>query len=163
MKLKKLTVADIRELGPCYDPTEKVAEDWVGTVLDILKMESVSPQDRIWVVSHYLTDRRNRLFAVWCAREALKRIKNPDQRSVDACDIAERFASGDATESELAAAWDAARDAAWGAAWDAARDAARDAAWEAAWDAAWEAAWDAQIKKLIEMIEADLDDGDASG
>jgi hypothetical protein len=62
-------------------------------------------------------------------------------------DVAERFANGNATQEELAAArdaaWAAARDAAW-AACAAARDAARDAC---------AAARDAQKNKLIEIIE----------
>ena len=100
-----------------------------------------------------MSDKDMRLFAVWCAREALKLLKNPDPRSLNACDVAERFANGQATSDEL----DAARDAAWSAAMDAdsdaarsaARAAARDAAWAAAWSAAWSAARDAQIDKLL--------------
>ena len=53
-----------------------------------------------------------RLFAVWCAREALKLYDNPDPRSVTACDVAERYANGTATDEELAPALDAALDAA---------------------------------------------------
>ena len=85
-------------------------------------------------------DRTLRLFAVWCAREALKLIDDPDPRSIAACDVAERFANCDATYEELIDA----RDAAWTAAMDAARAAAwaaRDAAWTAAMDAARYAAW----------------------
>jgi len=56
-----------------------------------------------------------RLFAVWCAREGLKLVDNPDPRSVAACDVAERYANGKATDEELdaalAAALAAARDA----------------------------------------------------
>jgi len=92
-------------------------------------------------------ERNARLFAVWCAREALKLIDDPDPRSVDACDVAERYANGNATDEELKAARDAARAAARGAARDAARAAARaaarDAARDAAWDVAWDVAWDA--------------------
>ena len=61
-----------------------------------------------------------------------------DPRSLNALDVAERFANGKATKEELeaasaasAAAWDAAwaeSAAAWDAAWDAARDAAKDSA-----------------------------------
>ena len=114
-----------------------------------------------------------RLFAVWCAREALKLIDEPDPRSVDACDVAERYANGKATDDELSAARAAAMYAAWGVAWAAARDAARYVAWDAAysaaldaaryvawaaagdaaWDAAYSAALDAQYKKLHEMLE----------
>ena len=81
-------------------------------------------------------DKTARLFAVWCAREALKLIDNPDPRSVNACDVAERYANGEATKEELAAAWDAAMYA----------------AWDAAWDAAGAAAWDEQSIKLQKIV-----------
>jgi hypothetical protein len=114
-------------------------------------------------------ERTARLFAVWCAREALKLVANPDPRSIAACDVAERYANGAATKDEIDAACDAACDAAWAAAravaraaardaaraaardaaraaaWAAACDAARDAARAAAWAAAWDAAWDAAM------------------
>ena len=93
-------------------------------------------------------DKTLRLFAVWCAREALKLVDNPDPRSVNACDVAERYANGEATDEELAAALAAARDAARAAAWDAALAAALAAARAAARDAARAA----QSKKLIEML-----------
>jgi len=93
-------------------------------------------------------DRTARLFAVWCAREAIKLIDNPDPRSVNAIDVAERYANGQATDEELDAAWIAA----WAAAWAAARAAAR----AATRDAAWAAARIAQTKKLFELLgEAD--------
>ena len=134
--MKTYTLADIRALSPCYDPADKVSEDWTGTVADILRLENVEAQDRIWVATNLLDGRTNRLFAVWCAREALKLIANPDPRSVAACDTAERFANGEATVAELSAASEAAwaaRAAAWAA------RAAAEAAW-AAW-AASAAAW----------------------
>ena len=86
-----------------------------------------------------------RMFAVRCARKVEHLMT--DQRSRDALDVAERHASGQATDGELASAWAAADDA-WAAADDAwaawaAADAARDAAW-AAVDAARTAAWAAR-------------------
>jgi hypothetical protein len=84
-----------------------------------------------------------RLFVVWCARQALALVDNPDPRSVAACDVAERYANSKATKDELAAARAAARAAAWDAAWDSARAAARAAAWDSAWAAARAAARDA--------------------
>ena len=95
-------------------------------------------------------DRDLRLFAVWCARQ-VQHLMN-DERSLNALDVSERFANGQASESERAAARAAAGaaaraaagDAAWAAAraatWAAAGDAARAAAWAAAGDAAWAAA-----------------------
>ncbi|MCA8260843.1 hypothetical protein LGM79_09975 [Burkholderia multivorans] len=64
-----------------------------------------------------------------------------DHRSKDALNVAERFANGDASDEELAAAWAAARAAAPAAAGVAARVAAWVAARVAAWVAARAAAW----------------------
>jgi len=110
----------------------------------------------IWVATQpgVLTDRELRLFACWSVRQVWHLLT--DERSRNAVETAERFASGEATEQEFAAAWDAARDAAWDAAraaardavWAAARDAAWAAAWAAVWAAAWAAAWDAQAEYL---------------
>jgi hypothetical protein len=94
-------------------------------------------------------DNQWRLFAVWCARQVQHLMTDP--RSVKALDVAELHAVGQATDDDLAAAWDAARAATRAAAWDAARAAAWDAAGAAAraatraaaWDAAGAAAWDA--------------------
>jgi hypothetical protein len=147
--MKTFTIDDIRTLGPCYDPARYLPKDWSGTALDILAVEDCPAEDRLWVVLHdeWIPSRTMRLFAVQCARQALALVGNPDQRSVAACDVAERYADGLATDEELAAAWAAASDAAWVAASDAAWVAASAAAWDAAWvaasAAAWDAAWDA--------------------
>ena len=74
-------------------------------------------------------DRAAREFACWCVRNTpISKDRTvwdllTDDRSRNAVVVAEKFARGEATEAELAAAWDAARDAAW----DAARAAARAA------------------------------------
>ena len=173
----------IRKLNPCYDPSEVVKDEneelpikeWVAKYRDLVKEKS----DIIWLLCNklYMSDRDVRLFAVWCAREALKLVEKPDPRSVAACDVAERYANGEATDEELtAAARDAARAAARAAASDAARAAtlaadwaaaraaarvARDAASDAAraatlaadWAAARAAARAAQIDKLMTYFD----------
>lgn len=145
--MKTYTLADIRALSPCYDPADKVSEDWTGTVADILRLKNVDAKDRIWVATRLLDDRTNRLFAVWCAREALKLVENPDPRSVAACDVAERFANGEATDEELA-------EAAWAAAAAAARAAWAEAeAAEAEARAARAAEEAAQLQQLLKMLE----------
>ena len=151
--MKTFTIDDIRSWNPCYEPNRYLPEGWSGTVIDVLKHDSIPPEDKLWVVCREeLIDAKTlRLFAVWCARQVEHLMT--DERSKKAIDVAERFALGKATEEELAAARDAARDAAWAAARDAARDAAREAAWAAAWAAARAAAREAQITKLIEMVE----------
>jgi len=108
-------------------------------------------------------------FSCRCAEDALALTDKPDPRSVAAIETKRRWLRGEASDSELDAAWAAARDAmdaartAWAAkdaAWDArdaawaAKDAARaamDAAW-AARDAAWDAAWAAQKRRLASML-----------
>lgn len=134
----------IRSFNPCYDPSEKgIPDDETLTVHEwVSKYKDVVPiSDILWLLlrNDFYTDKQLRLFAVWCAREALKMVDNPDQRSINACDIAERYANGKATAEELdaarVAAWDAARAtalvAAWAAAWASACDAARVAVWAA--------------------------------
>jgi hypothetical protein len=98
--------------------------------------DKLPPEWVIWVATRrgVLTDKELRLFALYCARSIEHLLL--DQRSKDAIDVAERFAHGNATDEELAAA----RVAAWAAAW-AAADA--ESAWAAAMEAAWAAAWDA--------------------
>jgi hypothetical protein len=94
-----------------------------------------NPEYMLWAIAEFdlVDDKKHRLFACWCARHTP--VGNgktnwdllTDERSRNAVIVAERFANGEATNEELAAA----RDAAWAAAWAAARDAARDAAWDA--------------------------------
>ena len=174
--MKTLTIEDIRDLSPCYDPVKYLSKNWKGNVIDILDVNDCPVEDRIWVVTKLLDDKTNRLFAVDCAKRALDRIEDPDPRSLKAVEIAEKYAYGNATDKELGAAWDAANSAACDAnsaarsaayaAYYAARDAASSAAWDAAWSAAWSAArdaWDAayaargaeketQIERFKEII-----------
>ena len=80
------------------------------------------------------------LFAVWCARQVEHLIK--DGRICNALNVAERYANGQATNEELAAAWAASNAASYAArsAALAASYAERDAAWAAS-NAARSAAW----------------------
>ena len=166
------TLNKIRSKSPCADGWAKLlkhlgkpqADDEPLSLITIL--DSNGLDDALWclqaVDGH---DREIRLYAVWCARQVQHLMT--DKRSLDALDVAERYANGLATENELDIAGDAARgaagaaegDAARAAAWavGAARVAARDAAWAAgdaaraaraaaraaAGDAAWDAEWDA--------------------
>ncbi|MDN7951793.1 hypothetical protein QZM74_18900 [Burkholderia multivorans] len=169
-----VTLAALRKAGACYEGYNKLVRSLQGQpftdedadresyirlrhdaeipLLDILKSNGLD--DALWSLRCVSgADRDIRLFAVWCARQVEHLME--DHRSKDALNVAERFANGDASDEELAAAWDAAweaagaaaRAAAWEAAWDAARDAAR----AAAWDAARAAAWDAQTEMFKRM------------
>jgi len=171
----KTTLNQIRDKNPCADGWAKLlkylgktkADDEAISILTIL--DSNGLDDALWclraVTGH---DREIRLYAVWCARQVQHLLT--DRRSLDALDVAERFANGLATDSERDAAWAAAwaacdaSDAAW-AAWaarDAAGSAAEDAAWSAAVNAvsAW-AAWDAAWSAAFSARSAAVNDADA--
>ena len=119
--ITKISNRIIRRFNPCYDPSELGSKEseFLPIVEAVKKYRSKikNKSDIVWLLCRreFMTDRDMRLFAVWCAREALKLVENPDQRSIDACNVAERFASGEAASDELAAA----RSAAWAAASDA--------------------------------------------
>ena len=150
----KTTLNKIRKYEPCIDGWQKLlahfgktkADDEPLSLLTILDSNGLN--DALWCLRAVEgRDKEIRLYAVWCARQ-VQHLMN-DQRSIDALDIAERYANGEATQDELnaakaaasaarTAAWAVAGDAAWGAAW-AAASAARTAA-SAAWGAAWTAA-----------------------
>jgi hypothetical protein len=136
----------LREWQACYSDEELDATVPASglTPLQILELD-IPADDRLWVVLReaVIPARALRLLACKWAREALAVAGNPDPRSVDAVDCAERLARGEATTEEWAAARDAARDAARAAARAAAWAAASDAAWAAGSDAAWAAASDA--------------------
>ena len=153
----KLSNEIIREFNPCYDPASigipdgevLSITDWVNKYRKIVKSEV----DIVWLLTRndFMSDKDLRLFAVWCAREALKLVKNPDHRSIEACNVAERYANGDATTQELSAAESAALSAAWATVWSTARSATKSAAKSAAESAASEPAVmrPAQVDKLL--------------
>ena len=119
----KTTLNKIRGHAPCTGGWEKLLkhlgktrpDDEPLSLLTILDSNGID--DTIWcfraVEGH---DKEKRLFAVWCARQVQHLMA--DQRSIDALDVAERYANGLATDDELSAARAAARDAAWAAARD---------------------------------------------
>lgn len=97
-------------------------------------------------------ERTARLFACDCAERVLpifEREHVDDDRPRCAIETARRFADGEVTREQLAAA----RDAAWATAEDAARDAAEDTAWDAARAAAWAAERQWQTTRLMEYLE----------
>ena len=118
------TLNRIREHGPCHEGWQKLLKHLGKTKADdetlsfATILESNGLDDALWCCraepQHASLWRH---FAVDCDETA--RHLMTDARSTNAMDVARRHASGQASDSELAAAWDAARDAARGAARDA--------------------------------------------
>ena len=136
-------------------PQTDIAELWEVEVRGELvhgNDKFAAPQMRL-VRKVATTDARMlRLFACDAAQDVLwifEKERPNDTRVRDCIEVARRYAIGEATEKERAAAGDAAGDAAWAAgdvAWAAAGTAVGAASWAVeadAWDAARAAAWDA--------------------
>ena len=177
--MKTVTLEEFKTFNPCWMETEEGTarlekigsrkKEW--TALDVLRLEEVSAEDRLWAVlrEEFVPAHTLHEFACRCAEGELRKAGVTDDRSWNAIRVKRLWIEGKATDTELAAARDAARVAARDAAWDAAqvaaraaarvaaRDAARAAARAAAWDAAWDAARAAaeaeHIKMLIALLE----------
>ena len=128
--------------NPCCNGWRKLLKYLGKTVVDdeslpfSVILDSNGLEDALWcchTAPEY--NRVWRLYAVWCARQVQHLMT--DQRSLNALDVAERHANGQATDKELSVAWDAAKDA-----WIAG-DTARKTAWAAVL-AAGAAAWAAE-------------------
>ena len=141
----EVTLKQLRENKACVSGYNKVVSTLKGIEYDCNRetyirfkhdapislvsiLESNGIEDTLWClrVNDAEWARDSRLFAVWCARQ-VQHLMN-DERSINALDVAEKFANGEATQDDLVAARDAAWDAARVDAWDAARVAALDAA-----------------------------------
>lgn len=134
------TLRKIKDCDPCGDGWNKLLKSLNKTEADDEPLpfshilESNGLEDAIWAMrSAPEYDREWRLFAVFCARQV--QYLMTDERSINAIDVAERYANGLATEKELAVASDAAWDVASGPSWGAVV-AARATAGSTAWDTA---------------------------
>jgi len=107
----------IRTIKPSYNPSKYITDeneelpikDWIQKYRSLIPTDDIM---RLLCRKEFLSKKDLRLFAVWCAREALKLVEKPDKRSVEACDVAERYANGQATKEELNDAYNAAYAAA---------------------------------------------------
>ena len=110
------TLNKIQQYSPCSDGWRKLLRYLGKTVAAdeplpfSVILDSNGLEDALWccyTVPEY--DWVWRLYAVWCARQVQRLITDP--RSLNALDVAERHANGQATDGELSAAWAAAREA----------------------------------------------------
>jgi hypothetical protein len=166
-----LTRESLRAAGACYDagddragrprridalfPPEGRTVD--GELVAYLRKSGVPDQDIFWALNHgcpEVTDTHRRLVACACARRTLEAERaagrEPDPRSWRAVEVAERYARGEATADELAAAAAAALASACAVARAAA------AAWSAACAAAAACAAEAwAAREAAEAMRAD--------
>ena len=161
--------------SPCSKGWRKLLKHLGKTVADnellpfSVILDSNGLEDALWCC-HTMPEHNRvwQLYAVWCARQV--QYLMTDQRSLNALDVAERYANGQATDKELSTAWAAAKDA-W-VAGDTAREtalatvlAAGVAAWaaeNAAWKTALTAAWAAENAARETVQATVLAAGDAA-
>jgi hypothetical protein len=140
---------------PCQPAIEWIEENNFQTFQEVWVNCKISGWALWWLEKLGYNDQKVlRLMAVSFAREVQHLMK--DQRSIDALNVAERYANGEATEEEFQAARNAARYASWGAARYASWGAARNDAWDAARYAARYASWAGQcgiIRRFIPNID----------
>jgi hypothetical protein len=141
--MKTTTLNRIRAHRPCTSGWKKLLAHLGKTEADDEPLpyqtilDSNGWRDAVWCMRvEPQFDKDWRLFAVWCARRVQHLMRDP--RSITTLDVAERFAKGEATEQERAAAY---ADAYAAAAHAAAAHAARAAAYAAAAAAAAHAAY----------------------
>ena len=65
--MNKITLKEIRDLNPCYDPSLHMKEDWEGTLVDFLHIEVIPNHDRIWVAVRLMPRFLVEVFAIDCA------------------------------------------------------------------------------------------------
>ena len=130
--MKTVTYEEFIKFKPCWLETPngrrrlryyaQKHERW--SAFDILNLNRVSAQDRLWaVLREELIDAPIlHEFACRCAEMAMEMVPNPDSRSIAAIDAKRRWIRGEISDNELHVARDAAMDAVWNAAWNAARD-----------------------------------------
>ncbi|WP_291449087.1 putative immunity protein [Desulfovibrio sp.] len=146
------TLNRIRSTKPCQSGWKKLLRHLGKIMADdeplslSVILESNGIDDAIWSLQAIDACPEIQLFAVRCVRQIQHTLD--DIRSLNALDVAERYAVGAATVDELEAAQAAARNAAratedaaedallaaW-AAWAATEDTAEDAVWAAVWAA----------------------------
>ena len=155
------TFRKAKEEGACIESYRKMAKALGGvrkygldTLIGLNKiLEVCGLDDALWslrIITEQ-ADKEIRLFACDCAERVLPIFEKEypdDKRPRTAIEVLRKYAVGEATQGELAAAWDAARDA-------------RDAAWAAARAAgdAGDAEREWQKERFIDMLEGKYEVG----
>jgi hypothetical protein len=158
----KTTLNKIKEHELRQDGWEKLLKHLGKTEGDneplslITILDSNGLDDALWCLRAVDgNEREMRLFSVWCARQVQHLMTEP---SIAALDVAERFANGLATETELTTAVNDAGDAAVNDAGNAARAATWAAAWAAAVNAARAARAAARAAAVAAAVDAAVND-----
>ena len=134
--MKTITYEDFVSFNPCWltddEELDEHADQLAGyramrdewSALDILRLDEVDAEDRLWLVlrEELIDAPILHKFACRCAEMALSRIDKPDEQRVAAIEEKRKWLRGEISDDGMAAAMDAACAAAWAAAWTAERE-----------------------------------------
>lgn len=153
--MKTVTLEKFLTFEPCWLEEEGGEErllkigsrrkEW--TAMDVLALEEVSAEDRLWAVLREDFISKNVLneFACLCIEHALTIAGVTDERCWNVINVKRAWLRGEASDDEFViardSAFDAARDMEGNDARAAVRAAAKDVASDAAFDESWNAAW----------------------
>jgi len=151
--MKKVSIKDIRDINPCYDPGKfkYFKKSWTGTALDILRatepgvLQEDYAADRLFVVlrPEFIDEKVLLLFTVWCLRKTMSLAALQKPAVEIALETAKRFALGRMGRGAFKNAWDAAGYPAWDPAM----------AWLVALESRNVVPLEEQLNALIEMLE----------
>lgn len=121
--MKKVTYEQFLSFGPCWLKSKKGRErlkkykKWWGdskTALDILALEEVEADDKLWTVlrPEFIDESFLHEFACRCAERALSCVDNPDPRSIAAIEAKRAWLREEISDDELEIAQDDAYNAA---------------------------------------------------
>lgn len=161
--MKTITYEDFVSFNPCWLTDESkraehkkqlaryraMRDEW--TALDILRLDDVTAQDRLWLVlrEELIDAPVLHEFACRCAERALSLVDKPDKRSLAAIETKRAWMRRECSDDDLAASRAASRASSRAAAWAAACAAACAAARAVARAA--ERDW--QVAELARMLE----------
>ena len=178
--MKTLTFEEFVALNPAWLGNKEQIKSYFDrfggrvSALDILKLDDVRPEDKLWTVLYeeFIPAPILQEFVCVCAEYVLSLIETHDPRSMKAIEVKRAWLRGEATELELSNAytdacsdykWTAARGIAmyaamYGAMWAIIYNAAIETGWRAAElsDVDEAAVYEAQVAYLIMTLEEEV-------
>ena len=181
--MKLINLKYLKSLNPCEDRLNnaiKYYSKFEGDILDVLYLNKISSEDKIWIASKVLPDNILHRFSIECAYSTLDNFEKEypnDLRPRKAIEAKQAWLDGEISDEELKEAQSASHSAS-NSAYSASRSAAFSAASSAAYSASRSAAFSAEysansaslsahsasrlkhykllINKLINLIEIDI-------
>ena len=103
--MNELTIESLNTIVPDIDFSFILTPGWKGSLKDLLKVTTLANSVKAEIAFGTLPDRLNRIFAIWCAEEALKQINFTSTQIDSLIEKAKSFANGDNLAIEIEVYW----------------------------------------------------------